>query len=960
MGTFPVSSAFVGRAGDLTALENAFADEQTSTVLIGGEAGIGKSRLAGEFTSRLGQNVLVLVGRCPEFGADGVPFAPFIAVMRSLERQRGTDDLAALLPGHPALAQWMPRLAARAGPATPDSDPIRLSGEILTLLEQLALTQPVVLVLEDLHWADDSSRELFAFLVANLAQNQVLLVATYRPAEAGGGPLRRLIAELRRNAGVRVVSPRPLTRHEVGRQLAALLGREPEPGLITRVADRSGGNPLFVEAISLSPEEIPAGLTDLLLTFLAGLTPGARTVLEVAAVIGSPVRHELLAEAAELPQAALYEAMRELVGRQLMLTTETGYEFRHVLIRQAIYNELLPIERTTLHARLAKVLRTRTSLLPAGAHSAELAHHAAEAGDLPGALAASWQAAGIAAAAGGHSQRLGQLERVLKLWDQVPQAPQLLATTELGVLEEIVDACARSGAVERGIEAVDAALAMTDTSADARRGARLHHRRASLLSQTGAGPGEDLQRALQLLPADPPTLERGEVLAELAVTRVFSGDANGAAADASAAVQVAEQLGAAALAARGYAYLGLAAAHLPGTAAGYFIKARAAATAADDPQTLLNVVTWESSVLLAAGSYQAAITTIQQGLRIAHETFRFAESAPVLLVKWAQALTALGRWPQALSLVDEVELQELPPLSRAALLLCHAQIALAQGDPATAQSTATEAGKLLGGGQWARQYRLQLRAVQCLLALQQGDQAGAAQVLAETMSENDSAAALTKHPHEAWPLVVLAARVPNAPAALVALAESLPTASPVDVAQRAVFLAHAFATAERWDDAASAWHALGQPYDEAQSLLAAAQAHAAEGDRAAANDALQAAAQIASALSATPLTDTAVRLATRARLSLGHIPADAQPEPHDGDRSTGFGLTPREFDVLRLVAEGKSNRQLAAELFISANTAGVHVSRILTKLGVASRTQAAAVAHEHKLLAQASREAAGR
>jgi hypothetical protein len=208
--------------------------------------------------------------------------------MRSLQRQRGSDELATLLPPNPALARWLPQLAARSGPAAPDSDRIRLFGEILTLLEQLALTQPVVVLVEDLHWADDSSRELLAFLVANLAESQLLLLGTYRPAEAG--PLRGLIAELRRNRGVRVVSPRPLTRHEVGRQLAALLGREPEPGVITRVLDRSGGNPLFVEALSQAPEQIPAGLTDLLLAFQAGLAPGTRTVLRVAAVIGSPER----------------------------------------------------------------------------------------------------------------------------------------------------------------------------------------------------------------------------------------------------------------------------------------------------------------------------------------------------------------------------------------------------------------------------------------------------------------------------------------------------------------------------------------------------------------------------------------------------------------------------------------------------------------------------------------------
>jgi DNA-binding NarL/FixJ family response regulator len=185
---------------------------------------------------------------------------------------------------------------------------------------------------------------------------------------------------------------------------------------------------------------------------------------------------------------------------------------------------------------------------------------------------------------------------------------------------------------------------------------------------------------------------------------------------------------------------------------------------------------------------------------------------------------------------------------------------------------------------------------------------------------------------------------------LLALAGSLPSTSAVDAAHHAVFIAHVTATAERWDDAARTWHALGQPYEEAQSLVAAAAAHAAEGNRAAANTALQAAAEIAAELGAAPLTDAAEHLARRARLSIARISAET-PNPHGGHRSGRFGLTPRGLEVLGLVAKGMSNRQLAAELFISTNTAGVHVSRILTKLGVATRTEAAAFAHEHDLLA---------
>lgn len=934
----PVSGALVGRAGDIAALEDAFADERIHTVLIGGEAGIGKSRLVGEFTSRLGPGVLVLAGRCPEFGADGIPFAPFAAAIRGAQRQRGADELATMLSANPALAAWLPELATRSGPAAPGCDRTRLSGEILTVLEQLALTQPTVLVLEDMHWADDSSQDLLAFLVANLGHSQVLLAVTYRPAEPGTLP--ELIAELSRHPGVWLVSPRPLTRYEVGRQLAALLGREPGPGLITRVFELSGGNPLFVEALSQAPEHIPAGLTGLLLSFQARLSADARTVLRAAAVTGSPVPHELLAEAAGLPQAPLHAALRELVGRQLLLATGTGYEFRHVLIRQATYDDLLPAERAALHARLVTVLRTQPGLLPTEARPAELARHAAAVGDLPEALTASWQAASIA---GAYPQRLRQLERVLALWDRVPQAPDLLGTAKLAVLEQIVDACARCGAAERGIQAAGAALGLIDSGADPRRAAHLYHQRARLLGSTGAGPGEDLRRALHLLPDGPPALERGEVLAELALTEVFSGDTAGSAASAGAAAAIAEQLAAPALAARAHAYLGLAAAGRPDAAAEHLARAHASAAAAGEPQTLLDVITWESSVLLAAGDYHGAIEVIQQGLRVAHEAFRFPESAPVLLVKWVQAVTALGRWPQALSMIEEAQEGQVPPLARAALLLCQARITLAQGDPAAADAAAAEAGRLLGGGRWALPYRLQLAEVRCLLALERGEPGEAARIL-QTVSANGSAA-LAAHPHEAWPLAVLAARVPAAPAALVTLAGTLPVAGSVDAAHQAVFRARTAATAARWEEAATAWHVLGQPCEEARSRLAAAKAHAAEGNRAAANTSLRAAAQIAAGLGATPLTRAAQRLARKARLGAGPIPG-AAPGPPPGR----FGLTQRELQVLRLAAKGMTNRQLAAELFISTNTAGVHISRILTKLGVATRTEAAAFAHEHNLL----------
>jgi DNA-binding NarL/FixJ family response regulator len=175
----------------------------------------------------------------------------------------------------------------------------------------------------------------------------------------------------------------------------------------------------------------------------------------------------------------------------------------------------------------------------------------------------------------------------------------------------------------------------------------------------------------------------------------------------------------------------------------------------------------------------------------------------------------------------------------------------------------------------------------------------------------------------------------------------------VDAAHQAVVTAATTEDPGAWDVAVQAWRSLRQPYEQALSQFEAARAHLAAGNRTAAQAALKAAVRLAEDLGAAPLVDAIEELAARAGLNLAQpSPATAADtrETADTDR---FGLTRREFDVLRLVARGMSNRQIAAELFISGNTAGVHISRILGKLGAATRTQAAAIAHHHNLLTAA-------
>lgn len=992
MVSLPVCGAFVGRAAELAALQDAYRDPAVHTVLVGGEAGLGKSRLVAEFRTRLGARTVVAYGRCPEFGAKGVPFTPFVAVMRTLLRDQGVEALATLLPVRPALARWLPELAARSGAAEADTDRIRLFGEILTVLEQFSMTKPLVVVLEDLHWADDASLELLAFLVANVAEGDLFLVGTHRPADSE--PLRKLIASLRRDPSVRLLHPAPLTRHEVGRQLAALRGREPEPGTIGRIFERSRGIPLYVEALDPAPEDTPAELSELLLDHLSDLPDQAVSVLRLAAVAGSPVRHTLLAAASDLPEGALATALRQLVDQRLLVSTDTGYQFRHVLIRDAVYEDLLPAERKALHSRLSQALATRRSKPGADrCPPAELAYHAYAAGDLPLAFEAAWDAAAEAERVSAHRDQVRHLDRVLDLLDRVPAAARRVDADRLDVLAALVAACHRGGVVERGIAVADEALAAIDAGTDPERAARLHYYRAGLRNQSSGGGEHDLLAALAYLPPDRPTLLRGEILAELAAVRVFSG-ATAAENDARAAVEVAEQLrgdqpvddtspvmasalrapgavatnpgggveaedtdaarqrrrssdpredrSAASLAARAHAYLGLATANRPDIAMTHFERAHAAAEAAGDPGTLLTVVLWETALLVSAGADEAAITAIQQGLRAAHESYRFAEAAPILLVKWAQALTALGRWNEALDLIDESLTEQLPPLSTAALLLCHARIMLARGDDQAAAASAATAQPLLGNRRWARQYQIQLHTVQTEIAHAAGNPQRAAEIGAATLTADD----LVAHPHEAWALAEAIARTRCAPMVLGPAIARLPVTTAADAAYRDTCHAVRSGRPADWAAAASSWRALGRPYELARGLLESGRAELAAGDRAAARDALRAVLGLADELAAAPLAEQARQLAHRAGIDL----AEAGDRPAPARSASASGLTPRELDVLCLVATGASNRQIAAELFISANTAGVHVSRILTKLGASSRTEAAAIARERGLL----------
>jgi predicted ATPase len=522
------SSVLVGRAGQLSALDDALAGVargSPSAVLVGGEAGVGKSRLVNEFAERSrGNGARVLTGGCLELGADGLPFAPFTSVLRTLVRDLGADGVAELLPGGAAreLARLLPEFGEAAGPGEAGEARARLFEQMLILFEQLAERDPVVLVIEDAHWADRSTRDLLAFLIRNQrALDGLLIIVTYRSDELHRThPLRPLLAELDRIGWVTRIELGRLSRGDTGELAARIIGREPGEGVLDAVYRRTEGNPLFVEALLCDGElssGLPDSLRDLLVASVRRLAEETQAVVRVASAGGDRVGHALLAAVTGLDDAALIQALRPAVAANVLLTDSDGYMFRHTLIREAVHDELLPGERGQLHGRFAKAIDADPSLVPRGRAAMEQAHHWYAAHDMTWALISAWEAAAESGHALAYAEQLAMLSRVLELWEQVPDAAQRIGTGHAAVLEAATQVAELAGEFDRGITFATAALREPEVAADPVRAGLLFEARGHLKYQLGRTDyADDLREAVRLVPLDPPSAARARVLESLA------------------------------------------------------------------------------------------------------------------------------------------------------------------------------------------------------------------------------------------------------------------------------------------------------------------------------------------------------------------------------------------------------------------------------------------------------------
>ena len=959
-------TVLVGRDTEMARLRGLLDDAvagRAVTALVGGDAGVGKSRLVAEVMTVAGRSgFTVLCGQCAEIG-DSVPYLPFADAFRT-----APSHIEQAVKGRPVLARLLPD----GGEPAEGTDPSGMArqqmfGSVLGALAEFAAASPVLLVLEDLHWADATTRHLVTFLARMLRRERVAIVGTYRTDDLHRRhPLGEVVAELGRLPSVALVELGPLPAAALAEHLSSLPNGPSRlsTALLSALVDRAEGNAYYAEellaASSGSSGVLPSGLAALLLARVARVSDAAQQVLRAAAVAGRRANDQLVLAASGLDDAGYEEAVREAVARQLLVPDgPDGYRFRHALLREAVYGDLLPGERTRLHGRFTALLAD----VPGAA--AELAYHSLTGHDVTGALAASVRAGEEAERIGAPAEAHRHYDQALELWDRVADAARLAGTNrgELGLKSAL--AAAASGDVPRAIQLlrhVRAAALAGDATAEFR--ARTGERLAYYLLQSDE-PGwapealQVIKETVEQTPAGPPSPVRARAMATSAMAWMASGDSAAAVEWAERALTEAARSGADWIGADILVTLGMISSR-EGNAEEAISLFAAAHTQAADTRMFgveLRAAYHLAAARLARGDLAGASAAARAGVSRAE-----AEGLGLAPYGWDvqhllfQAHYADGDWDRAEELARNfpvwVTKQPEAVLSAMALFIdvgrgnavaderrtwlepfwddifvayiargLLAEQAYWRGDMETALAEAEAA--LSADARWGRSpAAIRVAAVALSARADRAFVARKAGITTAVAAEEAAGALLLDVAREA-------ARYPARPKSVLGPEGRGWLARAEAEYQRLIGLN----TPAGWEKTLAEFGP-GYVYETARTQWRLAEALAGSGRPREAADVCRAASATAAELRAA-LDDLARRLGLDAGGSRDAV--------RDGASSVA-ALTRREREVLRLMSRGLSNRQIGEELFITRKTASVHVSNILAKLGAATRTEAAAIA----------------
>jgi DNA-binding CsgD family transcriptional regulator/tetratricopeptide (TPR) repeat protein len=979
--------------------------EGSGSVLVGGDAGVGKTRLLLALRDRaVAAGRLVVVGHSLDFGDSALPYLPFSEVLGRLQ-----DELPVVVDTvaqtYPAITRLLPRQRVRVaqaaaadgahaaegiGPGDPGDRAGRAPGAddrssrsdlfagIHALLEEAARVQPLLVVVEDVHWADQSSRELLSYLFARQLDAPVSLVVSYRSDDVHRRhPLRPTLAEWSRLPTLHRLQVGPLSEASVRALLHVL---HPEPltdEQVRAIISRADGNAFFVEeligldGLASSAATLPVDLADLLLVRLDRLDERSRRVVGAASVAGRRVSHELLTRvlaASGADAADLDLALRQAVDALILEPRQTGgqavYAFRHALLSEAVYDDLLPGERSRLHT--AYVTALQDGSVPGT--SAELALHARAANDTETAIAASTEA-------GDEAMRVGAPEEAAQHYQSALEMLGPRAADEVRLVVSAADALVDAGDAYRAVKLVSSHLAMLPDTAPVEARARLLLAKAesAFTTEVDFDPRDLTTDALALIPEEPPSTLRARALMAHAQAQRWHHDAEGAAAAASEAVRLATELG-----------------H-PGLArAASLVLARVAVLAGqpDDAIARLQLVLGEAGENV---DVDVEIRALHQLATVHYGVGRFADARRLYLEAVARstasgrpwspwgldaravaALSAyiLGDWDDVLSITDTSG-EAPPPLAEAYLRSVSLDVEAGRGMAVVLDHI--QAIRPF----WERDGAMVLYCTTAAMDLY-GDRGE----LSAVRDVHDEAMATL---HRLWPGSIMWLRLRLSALLLGQIGSNVSSLSRVERADWAALgerhaqqsrdfvAAHSLEGASRVE--ARAWFRRGEaeilrlrwladadppPADEL--VDAWRRSVAAFEEMGHVFETARSRTRLAAALHAAAEPTQARRMLTTAReaarrLGAGPLLAELRTVSGSTDRrgreehaGASVALTAREQEILGLVAQGRSNGEIGRQLFISTKTVSVHVSNILAKLGAAGRTEAAAIARRQGVL----------